>query len=218
MKRHAVGGSSLNPGAYGHLALLQSMVDSGLFDYVHWIPSGIRADKSGFVDPNLRLNMAKILKSKVVLPPKVEIILHDEDVMGANTPSILWLEKLQGEYPDDKFFWYTGSDSLIPKYDGLCEIEAKWFRGSELCAKWPIVCLPRADYPLPNQSEFKNRAFYDRFKNLIFLSLMLSGVSSTEIRKLISLGQPFEHLTLPEIAEIIKEHGLYGYTPKEGKK
>ena len=43
-KRIAIGGSAANPPHTGHLALIEALIHSNLFDVVIWIPSGNRPD------------------------------------------------------------------------------------------------------------------------------------------------------------------------------
>jgi nicotinate (nicotinamide) nucleotide adenylyltransferase len=201
----------VNPATIGHKILLESMAHSGLFDVIDWIPCGERPDKKGVVAPKHRKAMTKLLIKSLDLPKGVKVRVHFDDIGGVNTPSILWMERLQAEHPNDKFFWVTGSDTLMPRqeWDGLTELEAKWTRGIELARRWPFVVLPRVGYPLPNPASSESRAFYDRFAHLIFLTLMLSDISSTEVRELIAGGFPYRHLTIPSVADYIQKHRLY---------
>lgn len=210
-KRHAVAGSTVNPATKGHKVLLEAMANSGLFDVIDWIPCGDRPDKKGVVAPKHRKAMTKLLIKSLVLPKGVTVKVHFDDIYGENTPSILWMERLQAQYPNDKFFWVTGSDTLMPRqeWDGLTELEAKWTRGVELARRWPFVVLPRVGYPLPNPASAESRIFYDRFSHLIFLTMMLSDISSTEVRGLIADGSPYRHLTIPSVADYIEKYRLY---------
>jgi nicotinate (nicotinamide) nucleotide adenylyltransferase len=219
LKRRAVAGSTVNPATIGHKVLLETLAWSGLFDVIDWIPCGSRQDKPDIVGSNHRRKMTELLVASLNLPehhhwtssyPAVEVNIHFDDIDGVNTPTIEWLESLQRQHLADKIFWVTGSDSLVPAGDvkNPCELE-KWTRGKELAMNWPIVVIPRAGYPLPSPANKHSRKFYDRFRHLIFLTHMLSDISSTEVREMVADGRDFDHLVIPEVAQYIRKNRLY---------
>jgi nicotinic acid mononucleotide adenylyltransferase len=59
--RIGVGGSAANPPHWGHIELLKKLLDSGKFDKLIWIPSGIRPDKPGAIEAEHRKKMTELM-------------------------------------------------------------------------------------------------------------------------------------------------------------
>jgi nicotinate-nucleotide adenylyltransferase len=133
--------------------------------------------------------------------PGATLTIKYDDVYGKNTPTIERLERLQKKYPKAEIFWYTGVDSVVPRkrFDGKCEIEGKWIRGNELFKKWKFIVFPRVGYKMPTNLP----------SNFQIINIKLPNVASSQIRKLIANGKPFEHLVTAGVAEYIKRYKLY---------
>lgn len=200
--RIAVGGSAANPPHVGHLALMESLIHSKLFDVVIWIPSGSHSGKDINIEPDHRVAMTELTFPRILrVRSGATLIIKYDDIYRSNTSTINRLEKLRSDYPDSEITWYTGADSVIPqkKYGYQCEMQAIWSRGQELFKKWNFLILPRAGYRQP--SGLPN--------NFQVFNIKLPNVASSRIRKLILTGQPFEHLVTAEVAEYIKRFSLY---------
>jgi nicotinate (nicotinamide) nucleotide adenylyltransferase len=202
----AIGGSAANPATIGHYHLIEWLLNSGKFSTVIWILSGDRSDKNNLIDPDHRLALTLLtFHQEWFLRTDTRFIISFEDVYGQNTPTINWLEKIQKVHPDHKLVWYTGADSVVPKpeYGNLSEIEAKWVRGKELTANWNFLIFPRPGYSDPNTLSLP--------KNFEIAQVDLLEVSSSEVRRQILSGEPFENLMMPNAAKYIKQNKLYGY-------
>ena len=202
----AIGGSAANPATVGHYYLIKWLLDSGKFSSVIWILSGDRSDKNNLIDPDHRLALTLLtFPQEWFLRTSVRFIISFEDVYGENTPTINWLEKVQKIYPGQKLVWYTGADSVAPKpeYKNLSEIEARWVRGKELVEYWNFLIFPRQGYPNPKTFSLP--------KNFEIADANLPEVSSSEVRRRILSGEPFENLLSPNAVQYIKQNGLYGY-------
>lgn len=204
-----IGGSGANPPHPVHPMVVKTVMDSGLFGEVIWKPSGERRDKPELVPAIYRDAMTALM-----FPPEWRyrmpclFNIDNSDVYGhMETPSILVMEKWQAQFPDEEIWWYTGADSVVPqdKYDGLCEIEAIWHRGSEMMSK-NILIIPRAGYPHPSTLGLPS--------NFVVLDVQLPNLSSSDIVKRIRTGKPWEYLygdpTHP-VVQYIKRHRLYGW-------
>lgn len=202
----AVGGSAADPPHLGHLAVLRKLYKSALFDRIIWIISGNRKDKQFDVCPNDRIAMTELMIPRAWRESnQPDLVLMYDDVYGTNTPTITWLEKnLPAQFPGSEFFWFTGSDSVVPRpeFGGKCEIEAKWIAGSKLYRQFYFLVVQRDPYPLAGVN------LPDNFR---VLPGAVPDISSTKIRDLIEAGKRFEHLVPKAIADYIKRHGLYGY-------
>lgn len=205
--RLAVGGSSAYPPTIGHKIFLEALLNCGLFDTVVWIVSGKRNDKDYQIDPLHRQNMTNLLVEDLSYDHSVaKLIVVNEKLDQPNTPTISWLEQYAIDFPSATIYLYTGSDSIIPhpEWQNLCEIEAKWFRGTEII-KYPIVVIPRKDFELPLVGD----PIYDRFSDLIILGKNTPSVSSTLIRTNIKANLPWQFATTPKIASYIEKQKLF---------
>lgn len=211
-ERIAVGGSAANPPHIGHLVLIEHLLNCGLFDKIIWIPSGIRNKKEELIDPDHRVAMTVLTFPLEQLYRSGPIFLMNfKDVYGRNTPTISWLRRIRNENPRAEISWYTGADSVVPleKYNGKCEIETEWVEGDSLMKDWHFYVLPRSGYSHPAQASLP-----PNFRVLEIAGL--PDVSSTDIRRRIAAGQPFERLVTPEVAAYIKRFGLYDWKNKKG--
>lgn len=202
----AIGGSAANPATIGHYKLIEWLLNSGKFSTVIWILSGERPDKNILVDSDHRLVLTLLtFPQEWFLRKDVRFIVSFEDVYGKNTPTIDWLEKIQKIYPDHKLIWYTGADSVVPKldYNNLSEIEARWVRGDELMKKWNFLVFPRQGYTDPKSLSLP--------ENFEVAHADLPEVSSSEVRRRIISGEPFEEYMMPNAVQYIKQNNLYGY-------
>lgn len=204
-----IGGSAANPPHIGHRMLLEHLIQSGIFQKIIWLPSGTRKDKDSIASEH-RINMTKLAFAdleKTNSKTKLEILF--DDTYEKNHPTIWWLKKIQQENPNDEIIWYTGSDVVAPeeKYGGKCEIEAKWEQGEELMKNWKFWIIPRGGFPHPSTLKLPSQFEILDIDNPFC-------VSSSDIRKRIKEGQPFEHMVVAEVAEYIKKHKLYGWKDK----
>lgn len=201
------GGSSANPFTLGHYSLLDGLRKASHADQIIWIPTGERNDKR-LLTSRHREAMTKLAipTEWTLTPPRV--IVDYSDVYGENTPTFLWIRKLEFQYPGAEIRWFTGIDSVLPRreFGGKCEIEAKWKYAEELMKK-SFIILPRAGYPKPSKLFLP--------ENFQVLDIPSVDISSTEVRTLISNCEPFERLVPKKVAQYIKEHNLYGYQSKK---
>jgi nicotinate-nucleotide adenylyltransferase len=208
MNRHriGVGGSAASPITIAHVALLEALANSGLFDRIIWIPSGERSDKPGLPSGAIRKQM-----SEATFTPswkdrqKTLIDIRYDDVEGNNMPTADWFRKLEGEYPGAKLTWYTGVDSVVAyeRYGNRSEIEALWDEGEDLVKNRAFLVIPREGYPHPRCIKLP-----PQFQ---ILDVNIPGCSSTTVRERIKNGQLFESLVPSQVATLIKQHRLYGY-------
>ncbi|MFA5020999.1 MAG: nicotinate-nicotinamide nucleotide adenylyltransferase [Patescibacteria group bacterium] len=201
-----VGGSAANPPTIGHRALIRALLFCGFFDLIIWRVSGSRRDKNVTTSADDLAQMTNLMLPKNWFTLPTKLIVQFNDVYWENTPAIIMLDELAERYPGAKITWFTGADSIVPqiKYRGWSEIEACWLRGEELIAKWPFLIIPRQGYSRP-----KNLP-----ANFSILPVKLPNVSSSQVRKLIARGKPFEHLLTPAVAKYVKRWRLYGYNSR----
>jgi nicotinate-nucleotide adenylyltransferase len=201
------GGSSANPFTLGHYNLLNELRKTVHTDQIIWIPSGERSDKK-LITSEHREAMTKLAIPTEWALTSPKLTVDYSDIYGENTPTFLWIKKLEFKYPGAEIKWFTEVDSVLPRreYGGKCEVEAKWAYAEELMRK-SFIILPRAGYPNPSKLFLPD--------NFQVLDIPSVNISSTEVRDLISNRQPFEHLVPEKVSQYIKDYNLYGYQSRE---
>lgn len=210
-KRIAVVGSAANPPTLAHREFAEVLANSGLFDLVLWVPSGARPDKPDLISSEHRVRMTELAfdeEWRAKQPTEFRIDLREAHQQ--TIPTIHLLRETQKEYPDAEIIFATGVDVLTPRneYGGLSDVSRFWVEGKKLLHKWTFAVLPREGYPDPAllQQEGKIPA---HFLILPRLESSFAGISSTEVRRRIAEGEPFEAFVHPKVVEYIRTHGLY---------
>lgn len=202
--RIGIGGSAANPPHLGHKYMVEGLLDSGRFDEIYWIPSGVRPDKEGFVTPDHRVAMTLLtFPTKWLWQGETKFNIKFNDVYGENTPTIEVIENFQRENPDAEITWFTGVDSVEPqeKFGGKCEIQVVWIRGEELYEKSSFLVLPRPGFADPKILKLP--------VNFEVLDIPQLDITSTEIREKIQNGESIEGLVTKEVEEYIRRNNLY---------
>ena len=99
--------------------------------------------------------------------------------------------------------WIVVGADIIPR------IKKEWAHGQKIWGESNIAVIPRPDYEIPEDHLPKNKQVLD--------GINVEG-SSTDIRNLISAGQPFGHLVADGVEDLIKNNGLYGWPKNEKQK
>ena len=216
MERIAIGGSAANPPHLGHVLLLSHLLECGKFTKVIWVISGDRDDKQYDVTPDDRVAMTEMTVGQLRLKSEIncQLIIRYNDVYYKNTPTYTWIENLKKEFPGAEITWYTGSDSIVPIYDGKSEIETKWYRGKELLENEKFFIFPRDGFKLTDVFDYNEKL--DKVPDYMPKDVTVYGVElpdfrSSEIRTLIKESKNFEHLLMPSVVNYIATHKLYGY-------
>ena len=207
-ERITVGGSAANPPHLGHKALIECLLRCGKFGKVIWIPSGVRKDKKDLI-----LSDHRVVMTVLTFPKEwfygltTEFLISFKEVYDISRPTSFWLKQIQEEYINAEVSWYTGVDSVVPqdRFDGRCEIERIWFNGPRLMQECRFYILPRNGERYPHPSGLSLPPQFG------VIDGDLPDISSTDIVRKISKGEKFEHLVVPEVAEYIKRHRLYGW-------
>lgn len=98
MLKILAGGSSANPFTLGHYTVLDGLRKASHSDQIIWIPTGERKDK------RLLTNRHREAMTRLAIPPEwaitpPKVIVDYSDVYGENTPTFLWMRKLEFQYP-----------------------------------------------------------------------------------------------------------------------
>lgn len=183
-------GGTFNPIHNGHVELARRLLSLARLDEVWFVVSPQNPFKRSMhlLDDRIRLEM-------------VRLALEDEPLLTASDyefslprPSYMWhtLQSMSRDYPERSFTLLIGADNWA-RFD-------EWYAAKDIIANYPVVVYPREGTPLNTEQLPVGVTMAD--------TGLVPG-SSTEVRRLIAAGKPFDSLVPPRVAEFIRSHGLY---------
>lgn len=210
MNRIAFLGSATDPFHWGHLAVIDRVRTSGLFDLVIFFPSGFSQFKPNSTSTIHRAQLAILGIPKSWLfasRPTAPVELNLSNVYREDVPTIVQFEQLEHRFPEDEITWVTGSDWATPDSTGRIKLET-FHRSDELMTK-NVLVIPRPGYVTEYQVSLPD--------NFHWLSATLPDLSSSGIAAQITQGDPIWRNHVPiEVAAYIIRNRLYGYQPTKG--
>jgi len=186
--RTALFGGTFDPLHNGHIAIARSVLEQGLADEVWMLITPCNPWKTDQVllDDRLRYDMAveAVKDIKGIMVSDYEFHLPQPSYT-ANT-----LRHISADYPDREFILTIGADNWV-KFN-------KWRDYNFIESNYKIIVYPREGCDVKELPA-----------GVILLDSPLEDVSSTDIRNLISKGQPIDHLVPASVARTIKDKNLY---------
>lgn len=172
-------GGSFNPPHLSHLFLAVTALSSGEVDLVLVVPCFQHAFTKTLAPYQHRLTMTRLAFEP--LGPRI-VVSDVEEQLGAPSRTYNTLTHISAMHPDWTFRLIAGTDLPAQRHE--------WFRIEELeaMAPWLIVSRPRS----PGAQ-----------------GVVLPEISSTEVRRRISCGEPLHNLVPAAVARYMEEHGLY---------
>ncbi len=195
-KRIAVFGGSFNPTGKHHRQIAEKLTE--IFDLVLIVPCGIRRDKSSVAAVSLE-HRKELVKIGFANLPKLEFDFFDLD-NDTYTPTYLLDERCQKRFPNQEIWHVVGGDIITGGRDKKSEIHRVWQRGSEIWEKLKFLVIVRPGY-LVEEIDLPTSAQILQIENLVG--------SGSSIRERLAQNLPIDELTIPEIADYIREHQLY---------
>ncbi len=203
MKKIGILGGTFNPIHKGHLALGRAAAEQYDLEEVWLMPSKLPPHKSHFamLSEEHRLAMTRLAAQADARFSASDFELRREGLtFTADT-----LELLTKEYPDVKFYFIVGGDSLI-KFKS-------WRRPERILELCTLLGAGRAGYEVSKVEEAA-KELHEKFPKAEIGTVVLPDhpISSNEIREAFYTGQP-ERVQeyLPEtVLGYLKEHRLYG--------
>jgi len=195
----AVLGGSFNPPHYGHLMVASEVLKRG-FDEVWLMPCFKHAEEKPEIPAKHRLAMTRIavktLQNKRIKASGLEIRFLKKTNYTADTVKLL-----KKRFPNDEFAWVFGSE-LVKNFP-------HWGKWNELRKALPLVIYPRPGFKKPSEKFLKSLN-----AKLVFVppDFKKSGISSTEVRKLLSeKNARVKKLVPPQVFLYLTKNGLYGW-------
>lgn len=190
MMRTGIFGGSFNPIHNGHIHLARQLLAAAGLDEIWFVVSPRNPLKSEdtLLDDAMRYEMVSI-----ALENEPQMVASDYE-MHTPRPSYMWhtLQSMAADYPDREFILLIGADNWAC-FD-------RWFCHEEILRHHAVVIYPRTGSAV-NASELP--------AGVTLADTDTIDISSTEIRRRISIGLPIEHLVPPAVAEMIRLKELY---------
>jgi len=173
-------GGTFDPPHIGHLVLASEGLSELGLEKVLWVLTPIPPHKQNSTITALEYRI-EMLDVALMNDPKFVLSRADIDRAPPHYTlgTMQWLEK---KYPDDKYVYHMGSDTLIDL--------PSWHKASEILSHCQAIgVLRRQDAELDLDA--------------------LESVSAGEIRKRVKMGAPYRYLVPHGVAEVIQRLDLY---------
>lgn len=187
--RTAILGGSFNPVHVGHLFLAEEVKRSLAYDRIVFVPANIPAHKGAIECIPGRERLAMLERALAGIP---YFALDDSELRrGGVSYTIDTIPDIAAHFPSEGKLGLVVGDDLIEGFD-------RWKSASELASLVEIIIARRTTrepYPFP---------YPHRHLDNLFLP-----ISSTDIRRRISIGEAYRHIVPEAVYEYIETHGLY---------
>lgn len=184
-------GGTFDPVHIGHLAAASEVMAKLKLDEVVFVPTGVSSHKPdrAIVDKEHRHNMVQLATGS---NPRFTVSRVDLDRAGP-TYTKDTLDELHQVYPDAELFFIIGADSATHLHT--------WHNTEALFSLATFVAVTRYDHPA------QKGAVDER---VVWCPLPQLQVSSTEIRRRISVDEPVWYWLGDSVLTYIGKHDLYG--------
>ena len=203
MKKIGILGGTFNPIHNGHLALGTAAMEQYDLEEVWLMPSKLPPHKSHFA---MLSEEHRLAMTALGAETNDKFTVSDFELKREGlTYTVDTLELLIKEYPDVKFYFIIGGDSLVNFL--------KWWRPERILELATLLAAGRAGLEA-EQVSLAAEKLRKQFPNAEIGTVVLSDypISSNEIREAYFTGEPERVATyLPEaVSAYLREHRLYG--------
>lgn len=197
--RVGIYGGTFAPPHIGHQQAARAFMEQMKLDYMYVIPAFLPPHKQvdASDDPMHRLRMCERAFGGME-----GVIVSDMEIRrGGKSFTVNTLEQLWGE--DRKLFLLLGTDMVLTL--------DRWYRFEDilkLC--YPVYVRRENDVVLGNRVVAKLSEYYEKYGVMIRRIVTEPiDLSSTRIRQACAANENISHMVCPEVAQYIKENGLY---------
>ncbi len=179
-------GGAFNRPTLAHQAILQACVDYAepRNADVWLLPSASRADKAIAVEREERVAFCKAL-IRDVMARTVRLDVNTTELDRAQlTETYDTVMELNGRHPDRTFTWVFGADSAASM--------ETWDHGTWLKNNLSMLLINRPGTPLPALGS-----------NAVELPVEAGSYSSTELRRRLATGEPYDDMVGAEVGRLI---------------
>ena len=199
-------GGTFDPVHCGHLKPLHELQQTLMADAVHIIPASIPPHRS-----TPRANSRQRLEMLELALGQYPDFVLDTRELEREGPSwtVLTLQSLRKQYPDDSLCLVMGSDAFADL--------PTWYHWQEILDLAHIIVIERAGFEKPGRPEWATDYLQEDVSSLrsstcggiLHVSLKSVDISATDIRSRLSTGQPVTGLLSDEVITYIHKNGLY---------
>ncbi len=198
MKKMGLFGGTFDPIHSSHVSMAQRLAQQLGLDGVVLMPTFVPPHKikESMAPARHRLAMCRLAAQEHPLLQVSDLELQRE---GASF-TVDTLEQLQREYPDTRWYLFTGADMF-------CTLRT-WYRFEDI-ARMAVLCtVPRAGTEPARLQAYAAELQADGIECYVGEQPELP-ISSTEIRRRIAADEPLDGLVPPSVEQYIRLHGLY---------
>jgi nicotinate-nucleotide adenylyltransferase len=186
----AIFGGTFDPIHYGHLHLIDEILNSEKFSKLVIVPAGKPWQKSPIAPASDRLEMTRRAVGETATEVSDCEIMRDKPSYAIDT-----VDELVSLNPGSSISWIIGSDAI----PGL----STWKRIDEMASKVDFLIVIRPGYEIP-QSAIPT---YIKWSSIEIQAL---DISATQVRERVSAGRDISDLVPATVAAYIHEKKLYG--------
>lgn len=195
----AILGGSFDPPHLGHLYIASQVKELLNMDQVWFMPAFQHPFQKALTPVEGRVAMTKLLEDTSIKVSSFEIEQNHSSF------TIDTLNSLSAKYPQDTFYWITGSDQL--------DSFQKYKDWQKIISSHNLIIFPR-EWILPKFEEKVKQSLQlqEIPKNVILLQdedLILTNISSTKIRDRVKKGLSIHKYVPDGVEEYIQKHNLY---------
>lgn len=208
MKKIGIMGGTFNPIHNAHLMMAQAAYEQYNLDEVWFMPSKNppHKDNADIVSEEHRSRMVQL-----AIEGKKEFVFSDLELRRQGiTYTYETLKQCVDEYPDVKFYFILGGDSLL-NFDS-------WYHPEEICKLCSILAISRegmTERDLKNQCQQLSIQFDGEFYPVEMPQI---SISSAQIRMRLEQGKSVVGYLPEKVWRYLEIHSLYGVTFENKKR
>lgn len=187
MQETIIYGGAFNPPTLAHQAIVQACIEYAKprGADVWLLPSASRRDKEIAAPREYRLELIRALLDDVDVG-QVNVAVHTLELDRPElTETYTTVCELQRVYPERRFVWVFGSDSVVSM--------PTWNHGAWLAQNLPMLIVQRDDISYPTST------------NCRVLGVTTRGFSSTELRRRLAAGELYDDLVGGAVAVLLRQ-------------
>jgi nicotinate-nucleotide adenylyltransferase len=190
-----------NPPHAGHIELARVAVRELDLDRVLLMPVSIPPHKPAIWDPGAE-HRAQMCRLASAGEPQIEVCTLELERLGPSY-TVDTLRSIHDSHPDAELTLILGADMAVTL--------GSWREPGEIVGLARIAVAPRERVSRERVTEALSAlGAADRAD---FLAMAPRDISSSEVRRTLTSGQPIASTVGPEVAAYIDEHELYGRRP-----
>ncbi len=199
--RLGIFGGSFDPVHWGHLTLAGCCQQQAGLERVWWVPTAQQPLKplGPQADDRHRLAMLQLACE----PHEGWSPLPLELKRGGTSYTVDTLQTIRRQQPTAELFFLLGADALAEL--------PRWHRPAEICRLATLLVVRRAGTPEPNFDGLRNVATPEIVARVHQHQIEMPPLpmSSSQIRRQIAHGEPWQDSVPPTVADYIQRHQLY---------